>query len=450
MMEPAIGSMTQGRTVGLTLHMGSLFTIILAASAFVEFSMMTSDESWWEMCDTVPCNAQSMPASHIDLQTCANPAESDTDSTDDAALALRLISTGGLNYTQECSSRDLAWGSKACSRYICSALKDSLVQGLGGGGCSSGDECRDYEDVACLKQMEMSNGQYITFGSLCCTACAFGARGDLEAVFRSWAAEWQHCGVFTCKANGHTPQRDFCHDRRAYARSAQAFTVLSFITLVLLALFHVTELNALKRPAARRLPLPRCLVELRETVRGWAHWLHYLCGMFSLLAAVFLVSTLSLEFCGERYANYVRPLFGVRAMWGIMCLVVMTGCYYHLSVIGYTGVSRLVLQEKLARQTTTAVPIGAMSDNPTESLGAATPPPAAPADTPSTVPQSGVSDRPIGNVQLTAPPAVAAAAVDEPMESTGAVEMHDVRLSPKEGEVEAGDGAAPPATLALS
>ena len=284
----------KGRSVGLTLEYACFFVIVLTCAIFVEITILASDESWWEMCDSVPCEAKSKPALHADLQSCANFNTFEKKELDDVVTLNKLMPLSNRNLAAECEQKDMTMGTSQCDAYVCEEYKKVLMS-----------RHRNDEDVACLQQINAGNGQYITFGSLCCTACAHGAGGDLEAVFRKWSDEWQNCGLFSCRV-AHNPHNDFCEARRPYARCAQAFTLLSLFSMTVVAVFHFAEIFSLRRQTVRRIPLPRCISETMESLRHWMQYMHYICALFTFLAAIFLVSTLSLEFCGYRMAKYVK------------------------------------------------------------------------------------------------------------------------------------------------
>ena len=299
------GMALPGRTVGLTLSVGCFYVIALVCFALVQVVTLGSKESWWEMCETVPCNSRSQPAVHSQLNSCpATAFHPDADPNAEAALAEVGFD---LDLTGACEGKS----SKACNQHKCELLKERVMM------LDHGEE-----SVACLRQFRLPNGEWSSFGAVCCTVCDYGQMGDTDAVFRSWSTKRQACGLFSCKQDGHDPHNDFCPDRREYARVAQAFTVVSMIFVSFLAAFHFSELFSLTRDVNRRVPLPHAMKELRDWVRMYAHYAHYLTGVLLLFAAVFATITLSKEFCGVRLASYVHARFGVRVLWGGACMVV--------------------------------------------------------------------------------------------------------------------------------
>eukprot|EP00754_Rhynchopus_humris_P041338 Rhum_TRINITY_DN24923_c0_g1::Rhum_TRINITY_DN24923_c0_g1_i1::g.180626::m.180626 len=344
------GMALPGRTVGLTLSVGCFYVIALVCFALVQIVTLGSKESWWEMCETVPCNSRSQPAIHSQLNSCpATAFHPDADPNVDVALAEIGFE---FDLTGVCKRGE---SSKACNQHKCELLKERVMM------LDSGEE-----SVACLRQFRLPNGEWSSFGAVCCTVCDYGQMGDTDAVFRSWSTKRQACGLFNCKQDGHDPHNDFCPDRREYARVAQAFTVVSVIFVAFLAAFHFSELFSLTRDVNRRVPLPHAMKELRDWVRMYAHYAHYLTGVLLLFAAVFATITLSKEFCGVRLASYVHARFGVRILWGGACMVTVFGCYYHLALLGFYGVSRLYLDAQVRAEAraglavASAAPIGAM------------------------------------------------------------------------------------------
>ncbi|KAJ9458207.1 hypothetical protein DIPPA_33067 [Diplonema papillatum] len=387
-------SLQYSRQIGPTLCGGM---VLMAANAFVSFlivvTALSSNDSWWVACDSVPCDSPAAPAKSANDDTCT--AKGDDVETLNSLLPVPPVDPCLNVQPEDCPH--------ATCKYYLDVLQDQ----------DSDAEAEVLLDYACLAQFRLRTNSYVSFGALCCSVCGNGGKGDLETVFRDWSSDKQTCGLFHCRLE-HSPQDDFCPSRASHAKAAQAFTVLTCIFLGFLWVFHATELaDVLKKNRSRRMPLPRDVELTRQFIRRHAHVVHYICGLFAFLAGVLLVTTISMRLCEEKLSRFVVSGYGIRTMWCVMALQSVCGSYYYFTVRGLCGLS------KKFKPDPTGAPVGSPQD-----LGQQQQQQAAAAAT--------RSPNPIQDIILDGAEAGGADDVASGGDSDPPLQLHAVRMSPRE------------------
>ena len=175
---------------------------------------MAGETSFWVMCDNVPCGG-----------TTANPRPEEIPCRYQEEGVRMLKNMWPAITVPTCS--DAVSPSQDCITETCSVYKDTLLA----------SKSVVQLELACLKQIQLSNGEWVSFGSICCSVCE--KLVDYEEIFRTWTAvpPKQTCGIFTC-TKGNAANKDICSNRSHHVKAAQAFSILTVLLLSFLAIFH--------------------------------------------------------------------------------------------------------------------------------------------------------------------------------------------------------------------
>eukprot|EP01060_Flectonema_neradi_P030493 TRINITY_DN4451_c0_g2_i1.p1 TRINITY_DN4451_c0_g2~~TRINITY_DN4451_c0_g2_i1.p1 ORF type:complete len:418 (+),score=69.25 TRINITY_DN4451_c0_g2_i1:44-1255(+) len=285
----------------------SFCCVILVAILIVT---MASEDSYFEMCDNVPCGGTT---------AAARPKEIPCQYEDQG---VRLLKQKWPEITvPECS--DAQHLTRECIVDTCSAYKEILLD----------SKSVVQLELACMHQIRLDNGEYVSFGSICCSVCRFLV--DYEEVFRTWASAppKQSCGLFTC-VRGNSPSKDICAARSSHIKAAQAFSILTTLLIGFLSIFHALSAwqGTISKDSNSRIPLPRQVLSLRKWVHEKSFVLHGIAAIFCFVAAVLMMASLARKLCDIRYAEYVRTGYAARSFWFCMTIEFLFACNCFLRI----------------------------------------------------------------------------------------------------------------------
>eukprot|EP01064_Diplonema_japonicum_P036665 TRINITY_DN8324_c0_g1_i1.p1 TRINITY_DN8324_c0_g1~~TRINITY_DN8324_c0_g1_i1.p1 ORF type:complete len:394 (+),score=41.43 TRINITY_DN8324_c0_g1_i1:82-1263(+) len=310
------------RTIGPGAGGGFFLVVIGMISFLCLVAALASRDGWWEMCDDVPCKAPSSPIDPNELLPCTH---ADIVGLEAAMPDIDFNTTcDGTPPGADCDLKKCRKAWEVLDPFFTAV--DHHVQ-----------------EIVCLNQLKLASGDYIAFGSLCCSLCNEGRYADIDYVFKRWAGERQSCGLFGCSVGSYKPQDDFCDTRGQHVEATQAFATTTCVLTAFLTVYHVFGLICMQSDRKRHVPLPREFSIVAKFASYYMHWAHFITAVVSFVAGVLMIATITEPLCGTRLSDYVESRFAVRIMWFSMTVQVICGSYYLLSVKGYLGLSRVAV-----------------------------------------------------------------------------------------------------------
>eukprot|EP01063_Lacrimia_lanifica_P031612 TRINITY_DN5255_c0_g3_i1.p2 TRINITY_DN5255_c0_g3~~TRINITY_DN5255_c0_g3_i1.p2 ORF type:complete len:451 (+),score=133.25 TRINITY_DN5255_c0_g3_i1:65-1354(+) len=382
----------------LTRTTRCLIVLIGIMSFMLQVAMMKSDESWWRVCNKIPCWSEASVTE--DVRGCEMTPQKLA--LIENAMPVALLA----GRAEECRVNGQCDYDGICGKYKAHLFRQGYTL-----------------EESCLRQIKQADGSWVSFGEVCCSACGGGYNGDMENAFRLFATQKTggvSCGVFTCDNNIF----QLCPPRAEHVSATQAMMIIGVCFLGFTTLYHILELFAYDQTSV--LPLPQTLRLVKGWLRKWAHLGHWVTGIINFVAATLLVATITRELCEERLVNYVDPQYGVRVMWVCVACQIFIGCMYYQHKLGWKLFAMYVKEGHVARHEANRTGTNRAIDLSSEPTNA-----------------------PANGAQQAGSPARPAAATPARSENTPSATQAEHRMSPIEGEIDLDDERPQPAPLTV-